>query len=797
MAILKNTTIQGTAHVTLPASTTSNRPKIIATVQQFTTPGTTSWTAPAGVSAIEVLVVAGGGGGGGTQETPAGGGGGGGGLIYRNNYTVTPGSAYTVTVGSGGAGGVGRAVGTNGGNSVFDTLTAIGGGGGGFYSGASAAGGSGGGAAWRGTTSIGSSGTANQGNAGGSVLQTGNLQGCAGGGGAGGPGSNSAGQSGGGGGPGLPFDISGRMTYYAAGGGGGGGFGQTPGGVGGSGGSEVGGQGGYGIATGQNGFNAVVNTGSGGGGAGGDNPTDGYTSRTGGAGASGTVIIKYELTDTGIDPKGSIRFNSDLKDLEIYESKGWIAEDPYRNYASHNMFRWSKRFDKPNWTKANCTLTPSTATLAPDGSNTGVYKLVPTLGQVGHYILQDTSQFISRRYCHSAYFKAAELTFADISPSSNFGLSNSWVIFDLINGTFQINGTNSVGTTAGMSNEGNGWWRCWIVATATNTSSGGRVGYSANASLSSDRLGGGITGNGTSGIYVYGTQIEQELYPTTLIETFSAGAPEPENLAGFRVHRFTTTGITGFVPALSGVVEVLAVGGGGSGGSGEGNPAGDSPGGGGGGGVVYRAQFPVVAGKQYQVKVGAGGGAVPGTSRFGISGEDSQFANLIAHGGGGGAREEDCGLSGGSGGGGGGSCISGRKNGGAGTPGQGFNGGQGGDNGCGRRAGAGGGGAGGPGLDELVSNGNIGGDGGPGLPFAITGQLVYYGGGGGGGNSANQGGAAGRGGAGGGGAGGTSPSGIGTAGTNGLGGGGGAAGSGTNSSGAGGSGVVIVRYRYD
>ena len=85
---------------------------------------------------VEVLVVAGGGGGG----MDMGGGGGGGGVVYHSSYSVSAGAGYTVTVGAGGTGGpaggtTGQGVfhqfsigGTNGGNSVFGAITAVGGG---------------------------------------------------------------------------------------------------------------------------------------------------------------------------------------------------------------------------------------------------------------------------------------------------------------------------------------------------------------------------------------------------------------------------------------------------------------------------------------------------------------------------------------------------------------------------------------------------------------------------------------------------------------------------------------------
>ena len=65
-----------------------------------TTPGTTSWTVPAGVTSVEYLVVAGGGSGGSSYGTAGGGGAGG---VRTGTLSVIPGSSHTITVGAGGA----------------------------------------------------------------------------------------------------------------------------------------------------------------------------------------------------------------------------------------------------------------------------------------------------------------------------------------------------------------------------------------------------------------------------------------------------------------------------------------------------------------------------------------------------------------------------------------------------------------------------------------------------------------------------------------------------------------------
>lgn len=72
----------------------------------YDTPGTYSWTAPAGVTSVSVVCI--GGGGAGTRGTSPSSedqlrrGGGGAGLGWKNNITVVPGQSYTVVVGDGG-----------------------------------------------------------------------------------------------------------------------------------------------------------------------------------------------------------------------------------------------------------------------------------------------------------------------------------------------------------------------------------------------------------------------------------------------------------------------------------------------------------------------------------------------------------------------------------------------------------------------------------------------------------------------------------------------------------------------
>jgi hypothetical protein len=244
---------------------------------------------------VEYLVVGGGGGGGGYASQ--GGGGGAGGVLYNAAHVISAGT-FSVTVGAGGAGATNSAIATNGGNSIFATVTAIGGGHGaswnnGVAESTSRNGCSGGGGAWQ-SNHTGGTGTAGQGNAGGNGGSTTAPYQQAGGGGAGGAGRNGAGATPAGigtGGIGVQYSQFAGLVASTVGGaqdgwfGGGGGGSQRTGtyDTGGAGGRGGGGNGGL------NGRSGLAGTGGGGGGG----DLGGGGGSTAGNGGSGIVIIRY------------------------------------------------------------------------------------------------------------------------------------------------------------------------------------------------------------------------------------------------------------------------------------------------------------------------------------------------------------------------------------------------------------------------------------------------------------------------------------------------------------------------
>lgn len=238
---------------------------------------------------VEVLVVGGGGGGG---MGSRGGGGGAGQVYYNSSLSINSGD-INIIVGEGGIGSFNIAVrGTNGGNTSFGLIKAIGGGGGGSRTnltgldGASGGGGGNGVSGAKGNPGIGLAGYDGGGGSGTSAAY-----GAGGGGGAGEKGYNGTNLKGGKGGDGLyyaQFNMSGEPAGWFGGGGGGGArskdLNTTGLGGGGRGGTE-------GTGANTNATAGTANTGGGGGGSG-----DGtISSGPGGNGGSGIVIVRYYL----------------------------------------------------------------------------------------------------------------------------------------------------------------------------------------------------------------------------------------------------------------------------------------------------------------------------------------------------------------------------------------------------------------------------------------------------------------------------------------------------------------------
>ena len=181
-------------------------------------------------------------------------------------------------------------------------------------------------------------------------------------------------------------------------------------------------------------------------------------------------------------------------------------------WAPNNLLLQSESFDAAAWTKTAATVTAN-AVIAPDGTTTAD-RLVPTAVSSLHFAEQ-TATVVATQYTMSVYAKADGYNFVAVGERTGTG----WAYFDLNNGTIgNING----GAVPVITSVGNGWYRCSVTFTSAGGSRGGFVLCdSTNGSLSS------WTGNGTSGIFIWGAQLELGSTATTYNPT------TVKNLLGF------------------------------------------------------------------------------------------------------------------------------------------------------------------------------------------------------------------------------------------------------------------------
>lgn len=189
-----------------------------------------------------------------------------------------------------------------------------------------------------------------------------------------------------------------------------------------------------------------------------------------------------------------------------------------------NLLLYSEQFNNAAWTPAEINVT-SNSVVAPDGTTTADV-LVPSTVNAGHFITQSPSFTSGLVYVFSVYAKANGYRYMRLSfPSTAFASTGRAACFDLQTGT---TGQTQSGVISKIESIRNGWYRCIITATANATSSG-LTGVTVNSA--DDATAVTFIGDGTSGISVWGAQLEAGAFPTSYIPTTTAAATRAADVA--------------------------------------------------------------------------------------------------------------------------------------------------------------------------------------------------------------------------------------------------------------------------
>jgi hypothetical protein len=179
------------------------------------------------------------------------------------------------------------------------------------------------------------------------------------------------------------------------------------------------------------------------------------------------------------------------------------------------------------WSQLNVTITANVTT-APDGTST-TDKLVENATNNQHRIDQTTTSAIGTN-TFSVFAKKSE------RDSIWLRVGTSGAYFNLTNGTV----SGATGVTTSIVNYGNGWYKCSIVRTSTVANEVVRINLAIG-------INGTYLGDGTSGLFIWGAQLEAGENATSYIPTTSAAVTRNADV-------ISKTGISSLIGQTEGTV---------------------------------------------------------------------------------------------------------------------------------------------------------------------------------------------------------------------------------------------------
>jgi hypothetical protein len=198
-------------------------------------------------------------------------------------------------------------------------------------------------------------------------------------------------------------------------------------------------------------------------------------------------------------------------------SNGLIQTTP----ASVNLLTFTQEFDNAVWGKTRATVTAN-AIAAPDGTLTADKLVDDTSASTTHPLDRSATIALSTTYTFSVYLKGAGRNFARILLGDSAGGNAAWVGVNLTTGATST-GTNGTGWAVGSASAtsvGDDWWRVAITSTSAASTTGAMLIYGGSSTTSVV-----YTGDGTSGIFLWGAQLELGSTATTYTRNFGGLFP--------------------------------------------------------------------------------------------------------------------------------------------------------------------------------------------------------------------------------------------------------------------------------
>lgn len=195
-----------------------------------------------------------------------------------------------------------------------------------------------------------------------------------------------------------------------------------------------------------------------------------------------------------------------------------------------NLLTYSNSVGGTNWINTILNYTGNSI-VAPDGTTTASL-FVPTTASGSHYTRQAVTVSSGATVTVSIYAKAGAYRYIGLLE----GFSAKGKFFDLTAGTTLGNFVGAP-TSSSMTAVGNGWYRLTVTATVPSTSADIEIYWSSDGSTYNS-----IAGDGTSGFYLWGAQLEAGSFATSYIPTTTASVTRVADVVKLTGTALTTAG---------------------------------------------------------------------------------------------------------------------------------------------------------------------------------------------------------------------------------------------------------------
>lgn len=210
---------------------------------------------------------------------------------------------------------------------------------------------------------------------------------------------------------------------------------------------------------------------------------------------SSAVAATSSSVNFGIETRGTFTANQ-TADFFIWGAQLELGSTAttYNNTSVRNLLGFSEAFDNAAWSKTSCSIVTG-AQANPVNGLFNAQKLMEDTTNAEHIVRVNIAlpTITGVVYGYSVYAKAAGRTQIRVTDNN------------VVGATFTLSGTGSTsnisgGVTASISQLADGWYRCFISVAAASVN--GRLALYLVSSGNTT-----YTGDGNSGVYIYGAQL--------------------------------------------------------------------------------------------------------------------------------------------------------------------------------------------------------------------------------------------------------------------------------------------------